>query len=623
MHNKTNAQALKDNADTAWEQGNLQTAIELYKQALELQPDFFQAHANIGSVYAMQKDFSNALLHYKQAIELQPEIAALYSNTADIHNEARQFSEAEYFSREALKYDANYIPAINNLCIALRQQDKTDQAIEILNKTLPLAPGVPELWVNMGDCYSRKKEYQEAVKYFTKATEINPRVAQVYHKLAIATEKMGQYETLIEYLHKSLTLIPTLKQTHSKYLFFLNTRGTMSTADTYKEFLKWDEIQGEHGRANKFTHTKPASAPQKLRIGYVSPDFRQHSVSFFFQPIISNHDKSKFEIYCYANVPKPDEVTARLQKHADKWYDIFDATEQEVAQLIYDDKIDILVDLAGHTGYNQLQAFTYKPAPVQATYLGGATTSGLRDMDYWITDAIIHPDNTQEPSTEEKYRLPRCFYSYKPPENAPDIQTESRATDPTFASFNDYRKLTEQTIMMWSKVLTAVPQAVMLLKHRSLEHEDRQAWIREKFRQHKIDDSRISFGGHTSNHAEHLEQYNSIDVALDPFPFTGATTTIDTMWMGVPTVTLAGDSMASRYSASFLHTVGLDDLVTDNIDDYVKVAAKLIHDNARLKDLRKNLRHTMQHSELCDGVGLTKALEDFYQQAYTQYLSVK
>lgn len=452
-----------------------------------------------------------------------------------------------------------------------------------------------------------------------KAIELNPTIAIVHHKLSIMHGKLGDFSKYIESVRQALRFDKTLHLSRSNMLFMLNTRGTLSLDETHKEFLLWDEVHGEEGRANSFNHTRPDTEKPKLRIGYVSPDFREHSVSFFFESIIKNHDKSKFEIYCYANVAKPDAVTKRLKKYADQWRDISVMPDDEVAQKIYNDKIDVLVDLAGHTGWTRLKAFTYKPAPVQATYLGGATTTGLRAMDYWITDDIIHPENTPEPSSEEKYRLPRCFYSYTPLDNTPDVLPQSRAKQPTFGSFNDFRKLTERTIEMWSAVLNSIPEAVMLLKHRSLQEAEKQAWVLQQFKQNNVDTSRIHFAGHTKNHIEHFDQYNNIHVALDPFPFTGATTTIDTLWMGVPTVTLAGNNMASRYSASFLHAVGLDDLITNSLEDYVAVAKKLITDKVRLTQLRKTLRETMKNSELCDGAGLTKALETFYQDAYSKF----
>ena len=617
----TQAQTLKQQADQLWEKGDLDGAISNYQQALDLQPDFFQAHANLGSVYAKTEDFDKALKHYEEAIALQPEIAALYSNTAEILNQAASHEHARQFARKALEKQPDFVPALTNLGNALIGLDEKDAALEVLLRAKQLSPDSYEVYSNLGDCFRLRHDFLKAKENFLKAVELNPDVGIIHYKLSTTYGKLGEYDDYIKSLQTALQLDPSLHLGRSNLIFMLNTRGSCSLDELQKELELWDEIHGKEGREHRFTHTPPDTPKQKLKIGYVSPDFRTHSVSFFFESIIQQHDNSRFEIYCYANVAKPDEVTARLQKHADHWRDISTTPDLETAQLIFDDDIDVLIDLAGHTGWSRLKVFTYKPAPVQATYLGGATSTGLRDMDYWITDEVIHPSDTKEPSTEQKYRLPRCFYSYTPLKESPDVLKESRSSVPTFGSFNDFRKLTERTIELWAAALNASPDAVMLLKHKSLSEDFKQAWILDQFKQHDIEPSRIEFAGHTKNHIEHFDLYNNIDVALDPFPFTGATTTIDTLWMGVPTVTLAGDTMASRYSASFLHAVGLGELIAENKEQYAAIANKLINDKARLTELRRSLRQQMQESELCDGKSLTRALEDFYQYAYDRFTS--
>jgi len=289
-------------------------------------------------------------------------------------------------------------------------------------------------------------------------------------------------------------------------------------------------------------------------------------VSQFLEPVLKGHDHEAVEVYCYAEVPQPDEVSGRLESEVDHWRTTVGRSDAQVARQIHEDAIDILVDLAGHTANNRLGIFTYKPAPIQVTYLGYCTTTGLEAMDYWLTDAVVTPETTVERSTEAIWRLPRCWLSYGPDPQSPEVAVRPGADPVTFGSFNNISKLTPQVIGTWAEILQAVPGSRLLLKTRALREEGMCAEVRARFAAEGVAAERVEMRGATPGY---LAEYGEVDIALDPFPRTGGATTADALWMGVPVVTLAGERMIERQGASLLTAVGLEELIAADREDYI------------------------------------------------------
>jgi predicted O-linked N-acetylglucosamine transferase (SPINDLY family) len=388
-----------------------------------------------------------------------------------------------------------------------------------------------------------------------------------------------------------------------------------------EEHRNWDAIQGGKQKAHTFSHSSSGGPDKRLKIGYVSPDLRQHAVSLFFDPILKNHDRNKVEVFCYAEVSKPDAVTERLKMMADKWRTTVDLSDEDVAHMIYDDKIDILIDLAGHTADSRLRVFTYKPAPVQVTYLGYCTTTGLKTMDYWITDMVLHPKDTLELAVETIIRLPRCWICYQPPADAPKIEPRVCANNGvTFGSFNNLSKMTPDVIACWSQLLKEVPNSRLLLKARLLA----DPFIKERtliqFAHHGINRERITLSPHTPSY---MADYDKVDIALDTFPRTGGATTADALWMGVPVITLVGQRYIERQGASMLKVIGLEKLIASTFEDYINKAVVLAKDYEQRIELHTSLRERMANSPLCDGRDLTQALEDAYRKMWNTWCEPK
>jgi predicted O-linked N-acetylglucosamine transferase (SPINDLY family) len=373
-------------------------------------------------------------------------------------------------------------------------------------------------------------------------------------------------------------------------------------------------VPTEHRHPDKADITT-AIPDRRLRIGYVSPDFRAHSVASFLEPVLARHDTDNFDVVCYAQVAHPDRTTERLRQLAGHWRDTCAQSDEQVANMIRQDRIDILVDLAGHTRNNRLTVFTHRPAPIQLTYLGYPNTTGLPQIDYRLTDALADPPEADALHTERLVRLPRGFLCYSAPQDAPAVSPlpATAVGHITFGSLNNLAKVNEQVVELWARVLHAVPGAQLLLKGKALCDQATAGRFVEMFARHRIPADRLRLASWAATRAQHLTTYAQVDIALDPFPYNGTTTTCEALWMGVPVVALAGDRHAARVGVSILTHVGLREFIATTPDDYVRTAAGLAADRARLVALRASLRRRMADSPLCDGAAFTRDIEATYR----------
>jgi protein O-GlcNAc transferase len=353
-----------------------------------------------------------------------------------------------------------------------------------------------------------------------------------------------------------------------------------------------------------------------LRIGYLSPDFCHHAVAYFFEPVLAAHDRARVEIFCYANVLTPDVVTQRLRALAEHWRDIAPLSDEQATQVIRADRLDLLVDMAGHTARHRLLVFARRAAPHQLTWLGYPNTTGLTTMDYRLTDSISDPLGTTDSlHTERLVRMPGPFSVYQPPDDAPPVgflPALALNAPITFGCFNNFAKITPEIIALWCRLLLVVPSARLMLKSRGLGDVDTARRIHELFAAGGVSPERVVLDGRELSVSAHLALYHQVDVALDAFPYNGATTTCEALWMGVPVVTLAGATHVSRVGASLLTHLGAQDWIATTSDDYLAIARRLVADLLALSRIRAGLRERMRVSALCDAVGFTRALETTY-----------
>jgi len=601
---------------TLWAAGDLRGAADAYRAALRIRPDWPEAHANLGNVLVQQGNLGAAAEAYRNAVAARPGYLAAHARLGDCLFDLKDFAGALRHYREArvMVERSVTVPESTPGSKPESNRESTTESPALLGS----------LHYREAATLQKLGRIMEAETAYRHALRLQPDHVHSYINLAKIERDLARYDEAVSLLHTARDLAPGNRLVATNLLFQLSYQTLIEPEAVLAAHRAWDKQFGEAGRAARFRHAPPPADDARgqdkpLRIGYVSPDLKYHAVSRFFEPLLAAHDRSRVEVYCYAEVAAPDAVTERLKAQADHWRTTVGKSDAEVARQIFEDRIDILIDLAGHTADNRLQVFTYKPAPIQASYLGYCTTTGLEAMDYWITDAVVTPEETVERTTETIWRLPRCWLCYRPDPEAPAVVPRPSPIEApiTFGSFNQLSKLSESVIALWSEVLQAVPDARLVLKAQPLADEGVRAEIRGRFARHGIASERLDMRGAT---LDFLREYGEVDVALDPFPRTGGATTTDALWMGVPVVTLAGERMIERQGASLLTAVGLDELIATDRADYVAKAVALAQDPERRAQLRTNLRERMAASELCDGCGLAAALEDAYREMWHRYV---
>ena len=456
---------------------------------------------------------------------------------------------------------------------------------------------------------------------YQKALDIGGNSHRVLLKMGRALDELGKTAEALEAFREALKVRADDCLVRSSLLYFLSAHLLYSPRRSLEEHREWGTVYSSSRNIKPFEHSRKGGAEKRLRIGYVSPDFRQHPVATFIEPVLENHSREGFEVFCYSGVATPDGRTTRLQSLSEHWRSIAGLRASEAARIIIDDRIDILVDLAGHTSSDCLKVFAWKPAPVQATYLGYRTTTGLATMDYWITDPVLHPPNTVEQASETIWRLPRCWVCFTPPAEAPEVV--SRPLDDAaviFGCFSKVTKISSEVVELWSRILTELSGSKIFIKWVSLVDSSVRERLFRLFEKHGVARDRVRLEGR-SEYREYLSSYGDIDITLDPFPRTGGMVTAESLWMGVPVVTLAGERYTGRISASKLTELGKTEWIASTPDEYVSIAVGLAKDRERLARERRTLRERMRRSGLCDGRAMAKTLEEAYREMWRDHLA--
>lgn len=595
-----------------------------FRQALRIDAGYAEAHNNLGLALNEQGRHQEAEQSLRQALKLKPGFAGALSNLGSALQSQGEVEEAVNAYQEALRLQPDLGEAHANLAIVLGDASRLGQAVAYYEQQLRRNPASPEAHNRLGAAFQAQNRWDEANRHFQDALSARPDYAEVYANLGNSFVFLANLEKALESYRKALSLGPN-SGAHSSYAFYLNYSPDHDPAEIAAEYRLWASQYASPTVKDTVPFDNPLEPERKLKVGYVSPDFCRHSVAYFIEPVIRHHDRSRFEVYCYSNGVRPDEVTERLKGIADAWRDIRLKTNEQVCELIGSDGIDILVDLAGHTSGNRLLVFARKPAPVQVTYLGHPNTTGLDTIDYRITDAFADPSAlTEHYHSEALVRLPRCFLAYAPPLDAPEVAAPPfmEKGHITFGSFNNIAKINQRVIALWASILQAVPRSRLLLKGFAFSSADTKNRFMEMFAQAGIAPERVDLFNFIPEVSSHLELYREIDIALDPFPYNGTTTTCEALWMGVPVVSLAGAAHVSRVGVSLLSNVGFVELIANDADSYVKIAVELANDPARLQQLRSSLRDRMRNSPLTDAAGFTRELEAAYREMWYRWCSL-
>jgi predicted O-linked N-acetylglucosamine transferase (SPINDLY family) len=626
-------------------------AIASYQQALALRPDLAEVHYNLGNALKDAGRPADAIASYRRAVELRPDHAQAWNNFGStLLAEKRPGEALENFQR-ALHLRPDFVEAHNNLGLALGSLGRHAEATAAFHSALALNPRHVAAHTNLGNLCCELGQLPEATTWYRRAVELNPDFAEAHYNLGFALQRQGQLSESEACFARAVALRPNYSEAYNNFGVILKDQGRLDEAiERYRQALQYEprhtaahsnllltlqyrngvtleelataheEYQQRHAaplRSQWRDHPQDRTPDRPLRLGFLSPDFRCHPVAYFLIRVLEHLDPAGYAKFCYYDRRTQDRLTARFAAAATTWRNVTEQTDEQIAEQIRADQIDILFDLTGHTAFNRLLVFARRPAPIQITWIGYEGTTGLEAIDYILADRYTIPEGTEHFYREKVLRMPAGYVCYDPPADAPPVGPlpAARTGSIQFASFNNLAKITRQTVEAWSAVLQRVPGSRLTLQYHGLGDEGVRRRYLEMFAAAGVAADRLNLSPPT-DYAAYLASYNDVDVALDPFPFGGGITTCDALWMGVPVISLPGETVASRHSMSHLCNVGMTETVARDRDQYIELAVGLASDLPRLAAIRAGLRERMAASRLCDGpqfaTDLTRLLREVW-----------
>ena len=575
------------NAEFRFHVGELYRAMEhpreaasAYEEALVLRPGYVDALVNVALMYAETGRPRDAAAAWEEALRLDPNATDILANLGNVYRTLRRFDDAIDRCRKALAIDPQHVAALVNIGLAHWAKGATDDAMAAFQQAMALDPNDPETWNNIGIILHAQGKREEGIAAYRKSIEMNPRYDKPWSNLLISVHYHPDYT------------------------------GKMILA----EHRRWAELLADPLSENVAPHANDCDPDRRLKIAYSSPELLGHPVGLFMHPIMQNHDHANYEIIVYSDVVQPDDYTHRLRALADQWHDVGGLTDADLAEKVRADRIDVFVDLTLHGNHNRMMTFARKPAPVQATYLAFAGTSGLKAMDWRISDVNIDPPGVDDCYSEKTYRLPETYWCYSAPPEAPDVVPPPMVSNGfvTFGCLNYFTKTSSATLKLWAQIMNRVPNSRLLVQSDKGGHRE---LVSEYFVSQGIAESRIEFIPR-QRYRKYLDTYQRIDIVLDPFPYNGGTTTCDSMWMGCAVVTLAGERGVARAGVTLLTNVGLTDHIAHSPQEYVRLAVDFANDPERLARLRNESRDRMRNSPLMDAPRFTRNLEAAYRHMW-------
>jgi predicted O-linked N-acetylglucosamine transferase (SPINDLY family) len=619
-------------------------ALGDYRKALAVSPALADAHHGVARILLSLNQPAESLDSARRALEHGGNVGAISAIVGQAHLRLGQIREAVPALRQALEQAPGHHALRGQLAEALVQLGLGDQAVAVFLavehrfandvgflaamgaacrragaavlaervylRLLELAPQREATYDDLAQLYMDHTQYSKARDIAEKALQLNPNQPALWNTLGLAQTSLGMVREAIASYRRVLAIAPNMATSHSNLLLTMHYITDFGPAELAEEHRRWGRLHAPAALATRAFRNAPQPG-RRLRIGYLSADFRRHSVAFFFESLLDHHRRADFEVFCYGEVRSPDDVTARIRQKADQYRSIVGMHDRQVADLIRTDAIDVLVDLGGHTGASRIAVLGYKPAPVQATYCGYPDTTGIEAVDYRITDGLADPPGVEDGYTETLCRLPGAFLCYRPPQPLPALRpAPSQSGKPvTFGSFNREFKVSDATYDLWCRILRDLPDSSIVIK--SIAGSDpgiRQRQLRE-FERRGVTAERVQLLGFIADQLGHLESYRNVDIALDTYPYHGTTTTLDALVMGVPVVTLAGYNHASRVGVTLLTQMGLEEFIAKTPDDYVAIAVGLGSRPLRITELHDTLRERLLMSALCDGPGFMRGYE--------------
>lgn len=599
--------------------GQATDALRCFLRAVEQAPDLAEAHNDLGTTFNGLGRPVEAAACFERALAENPELIESWNNLGNVLRQLGKPQEAERCFRKALSIKVDFAEAELNLGIVLQARNATDEAMFFYRQALIHRPDLVQAHNNLGVLFTERGRHAEAIAEFAAALQQQPDFPEAWNNLGNVYKNAGDLEPAMEAFARAVELRPDYSGAHSNFLFTLNFIDGLDPAQLAQAHRDWGARHGNPPHV--YTHVRrPAESGRRLKIAYVSPDFRAHACAFFIEPLLREHHREVVEVYAYAEIAQPDAVTAGLQSLVDVWRNTTGLPDEQVAAAIHADGIDVLIDLAGHSANNRLRALAFKPAPVQVTYLGYPATTGLAAIDWRLTDGVAEPAGQSERYyTERLHRLPHSLWCYQPAADMQPLPGPLPALargHVSFGSFNNYTKVGPRVVALWAAVLNAVPDAHITLI--TVPAGEAQETLWQRFEALGVARARVRLLDRLPR-AAYVALFDEIDIALDPFPCNGGTTTCDAVWMGLPVVALQGQTFLSRASLSVLTAAGYRRFAAADEADYVARCVSLAADLPALAALRAGLRPTVAASPLLDAAGFAHDVEEAYRALWREW----
>ncbi|MTW20638.1 tetratricopeptide repeat protein [Allochromatium palmeri] len=617
--------------------GRLAEAGVRYAQAAKLSPGFVAAIYNLAGLLQTMGRLEESQAYYARVLAIDPQHVKALNNHGSVLRELGRLDEALACFRQAVAIQPNQADAYSNLGNALIAQGRLDEALACHERAAMLQPGHPKILSNLGNALQHLGRLDESLATYQRAMAIHAEHNPIDQK-ALASQQLASLiqsehpEMLVilgntnQYLgnldeaesaYRRALAISVDYSIYSKLLFTLNYYPDKSASEIFAVYQDFDQRFGEPHRASWQPHANDPDPMRRLRIGYVSPDFRSHSSRHFLEPLLAQHDKSQVELTAYAELTRDDAVTARYRKYVDHWVPTKGVSDADLAARIRADGIDILIDVAGHTANNRLGIFARRPAPVSVSWMGYGYTTGLSAIDYFLCDPVMVPDGSEGLFAEQPWRLDVPSLVYRPAEGMGEVGPLP-ALDRghlTFGTLTRSVRINHRTIRVWSAILQQVPGSRLVVDSKDFSTEAMQQMLAERFAAHGIGPERLEIGCHSPP----WDVLRGIDIGLDCFPHNSGTTLIESLYLGVPFITLAERPSVGRIGSLMLAGAGRAEWIADSEEDYIAKAVALAGDLERLAMIRASLRDELERGPWRDEAGFARRVEQAYREMWQRW----
>jgi protein O-GlcNAc transferase len=594
-------------------------ALQAGLKAVLLLPNDAEAYNNLGNLFQEKGRFSEAEAYYHRALEIKPDYAQVYYNLGNALREQGRLKDAEISCRRAVTIRPDYAEAHYMLANTLQLQDRSAEAETCYRRSIEIMPNCSEVHNNLGNTLRELGRIMEAEACYRRSLEIKPDFAEVLNNLGVTLKEQGRLEDAKSCYLRALEIKPDRADVYSNWLFALNYTDNHTPLSCLKQARHYGHMMAKKA-VNVFSSWQCDAKPKRLRVGFVSGDFWDHAVCYFLEDVLMQFRSTHIEPIAYPSYRKTDSMTARIRPCFSKWNPVFGLTDEAAARLIHDDGVHILIDLSGHTANNRLPLFAYKPAPIQVTWLGYFATTGINEMDYILADEVGVPSKNRKYFVEKVRYLPDTRLCFSTPRH--DIAVSPLPASVkgciTFGCFQNTSKVTDALLETWKTILARLPTARLRFQSKQLRDERYAESYYARLASRGIDPHRVDLQG-ASLRKDYLSAYSQVDIVLDTFPYPGGTTTCEALWMGVPTLTLAGNTLLARQGASLLSAAGLWDWIADDLNCYIEKAVMFASDLTKLAELRTGLRKKVLASPLFDAQRFTRNFENALWKMWDDY----